>query len=116
MTPVPRNWHPYVLDEAAGQRRFIQGRAADLCGPEPTCSGAGQRSAPGSQGPAAGPVHKLDPAAIPAEGLRVERRAMLARATAGEPVLWTQRRRQPLSAPPVTDLRFDVLRAARAAP
>ena len=117
MTPVPRYWHPYVLDEPAGRRRFIQGRAADLGGPEPILL-----PEPASdllldpEAPAAGPVHKLEPAAIPAEGLRVQRRAMLARSTEGAPVLWNQRRRQPLSAPPVTDLRFDVLRAARAAP
>ena len=34
---------------------------------------------------------------------------MLTRATSGEPVLWTQRRRQPLLTPPTFALRFDVL-------
>jgi hypothetical protein len=46
---------------------------------------------------------------VPADGLRVERRAILARSTTGEPVLWTQRRRQPQLAPPTFALRFDVL-------
>jgi hypothetical protein len=32
---------------------------------------------------------------------------MLARATDGAPVLWMQRRRQPLLSPPVLTLRFD---------
>jgi hypothetical protein len=41
--------------------------------------------------------------------LRIERRAMLARATTGDPVLWTQRRRQPLLTPPTLGIRFDVL-------
>ena len=35
---------------------------------------------------------------------------MLARATTGEPVLWTQRRRLPVLAPPALALRFDELR------
>ena len=34
---------------------------------------------------------------------------MLTRATSGEPVLWTQQRRQPLLTPPTFALRFDVL-------
>jgi hypothetical protein len=34
---------------------------------------------------------------------------MLARATDGSPVLWTQRRRAPLLTPPGQRLRFDVL-------
>ena len=55
------------------------------------------------------PTHQLEPAAVPADGVRVERRAILARATDGTPVLWTQRRRQPLLTPPALALRFDVL-------
>jgi hypothetical protein len=54
-------------------------------------------------------VHQLQPAAIPSEGLRVHRRAMLARSTTGEPILWTQRRREQLLTPPTFALRFDVL-------
>jgi hypothetical protein len=42
--------------------------------------------------------------------LRIRRRAMLARSTSGEPVLWTQRQRDLLLAPPTFALRFDVLR------
>jgi hypothetical protein len=60
--------------------------------------------------PPGGPVHQIQPAAIPSEGLRVQRRTMLARSTTGQPVLWTQRRRQNLEAPPTLALRFDVLR------
>ena len=111
MTPVPRYWHPYVLDDTPGvRRRFVQGRAADLSGPEPLLL-----PEPVSdllmdpKAPAAGPVHQLAPAAIPAEGMRIQRRAMLARSTGGRPVLWNQRRQQPISAPPVSGLRFDVL-------
>jgi hypothetical protein len=59
--------------------------------------------------PAGGPVHQLQPTAIPPDGLRVQRRAMLARSVTGEPVLWTQRRREPLITPPTFALRFDLL-------
>jgi hypothetical protein len=55
-------------------------------------------------------VHQLEPSAIPSDGLRIRRRAMLARSTSGEPVLWTQRQRDLLLAPPTFALRFDVLR------
>lgn len=112
MTPIPPYWHPYVIDteSADGLRRFVQGRAADVSGPTPVLL-----PPPVSdllydpKAPPAGPVHQLEPAAIPPEGLRVQRRAMLARATTGEPVLWTQRRRDLLLAPPTFRLRFDVL-------
>lgn len=110
MTPIPPHWHPYVVEDVDGRRRFVQGRAADLSGPTPALlpppvsdllvdpNGGNGR-----------PVHQLEPAAVPADGLRIERRAVLARATTGEPVLWTQRRRQPLLTPPAFALRFDVL-------
>ncbi len=112
MTPIPPYWHPYVVDSEAadGLRRFAQGRAADLSGPTPVLL-----PPPVSdllydpKAPPGGPVHQLEPAAIPPEGLRVQRRAMLARSTTGEPVLWTQRRRDLLLAPPTFRLRFDVL-------
>jgi hypothetical protein len=110
MTPVPLHWHPYVIEDVDGRRRFVQGRAADLSGPT-----ADLMPAPTSDllhDPASGghhPVHQLEPAAVPQDGLRVERRAMLARATTGDPVLWTQRRRQPLLTPPTLGIRFDVL-------
>jgi hypothetical protein len=112
MTPVPRYWHPYVLDDSPDiRRRFVQGRAADLSGPDPVLMPEpisdllhDPRAANGD------PVHHLEPAAIPAEGVRVQRRAMLARSTQGAPVLWHQRRRESLSAPPVIELRFDILR------
>jgi hypothetical protein len=121
MTPIPRHWHPYVIDaDHQAQRRFVQGRAADLSGrrpDDPDDKTPLLLPPPESdllvdpQGGNGKPVHQLEPAAIPADGLRVERRAMLARATTGEPVLWTQRRRQPLLVPPTFALRFDVLRS-----
>jgi hypothetical protein len=111
MTPIPPHWHPYVLEEVDGRRVFVQGRAADLSGatpqllPPPACD-----LLLDPRGGNGRPVHRLEPAAIPLEGVRVERRAILARAISGEPVLWTQRRRQPMIAAPAFALRFDVLR------
>jgi hypothetical protein len=113
MTWIPPHWHPYVIDDdVAGRRRFVQGRAANLA-----ATGTDSPWMPEAQSdllidPRSGgvyPTHQLEPAAIPADGVRVERRAMLARATDGSPVLWTQRRRQPLLTPPTLPLRFDAL-------
>jgi hypothetical protein len=53
------------------------------------------------------PVHQLEPAAIPSDGVQVERRHLLGRRTDGQPVLWAQRRRVPLTAPPTLRLQFD---------
>ena len=109
-TRVRRGWHPYPVEEVAGRRRFVQGRVADL-------SGAVAVLAPPPESdlladPLAGPgdpVHQIEPAAVPADGLRLERRPLLARRTDGTPVLWTQRRRHPLLTPPASPLRFDTL-------
>lgn len=110
MTPIPLHWHPYVVEDVDGRRRFVQGRAADLSGTNPVLLPPPVSDLLIDPQRAAGqPIHQLEPSAIPADGLRVERRAILARATTGEPVLWTQRRRQPLLTPPAFGLRFDVL-------
>ncbi|MBB5079310.1 hypothetical protein [Nonomuraea endophytica] len=103
---VPEGWHPYLVGSRDGRRRFVRHRAADLSGAEPApmpdprtdlLSDAGARP------------HVIEPGAIPVDGARLERRAMLARATTGDPVLWTQRRRTPLLTPPAIRLRFDAL-------
>jgi hypothetical protein len=108
-TDVPPGWHPYVL-EVDGRRRFVQARAADLSGaapaftPEPVSDLLHDPAAPAGRSP-----HEIEPAALPSEGLRIERRAVLARRTDGMPVLWTQRSRQPLLTPPALDFRWDRL-------
>jgi hypothetical protein len=109
MTPIPARWHPYVIDDKSPRRRFIQGRAADLSGPEPVLLDPPVSDLLRDPAANGGPVHQIQPAAVPQDGLRLERRAMLARDTAGNPVLWTQRRRVPLFSPPTFALRFDVL-------
>src|SRR5262245_23505940 len=110
MTRIPRYWHPYEIEEVDGRRRYVQGRAADLSGPVAVLLPEASSDLlidPNSGG--IHPTHQLEPAAVPADGVRVERRAILARATDGSPVLWTQRRRQPLLTPPALALRFDVM-------
>jgi hypothetical protein len=117
MTPIPRYWHPYIIENVNGTRRFVQGRAADLSGPTPTLLPAPISDLLADpHAPAAGPVHQLQPATIPPDGLRLQRRAMLARSTTGEPVLWTQRRRELLLTPPTFALRFDILHPDPPAP
>lgn len=57
-----------------------------------------------------GTGHVLEAHAVPHQGLRLERRYVLARGTDGRPVLWRQRRRVPLLGGGVSNLRFDVFR------
>jgi hypothetical protein len=110
-TEVPPFWHPYLVEP--GRRRLVQGRLADL-------SGAAARLMPPPRSdllrdPASGgrhPVHQLEPAAVPTDGLQIERRYVLGRRTNGLPVLWTQRRRVPLAAPPTLRLQFDAMEPA----
>ena len=109
---VPRHWHPYVIREDPQDVRWlVQGRLVDLSTspavlrPEPLTSLLTDPDAGANDW-----AHQLDPSVVPSYGLRVERRWILARRTDGSPVLWSQRRRIPLLAPPVNQLRFDVLR------
>jgi hypothetical protein len=53
------------------------------------------------------------PLAIPSNGVEVERRWQLARDMNGAPVLWIQRQRRTLLAPPARRLRFDVMEESR---
>jgi hypothetical protein len=102
-------WHPYQIEEIEGRRRFVQGRLADLTvnpprlAPEPRA-----RVLTDATAVRPAPAHQIEPATIPTLGLRLERRSVLARGTDGMPVLWTQRRRLPLLAPPAPRLRFDI--------
>jgi len=102
---VPSHWHPYVVNDPPGRRRYRQGRLAEYppeggsrLTPEPRAVLLASRP---------GDVHELEPAAIPASGLRLERRPLLVRSVEGSPVLWIQRRRLPLLAPPANALAFD---------
>ena len=109
-TRVPTFWHPYVVREVDGRRRFVQGTLADLIARPP-------RPSPEPVSPllydpdavAPAPVHQIEPAAVPVNGLRLQRRWVLGRAADGQPLLWAQRQRTPLLAPPTSGLRFDVM-------
>jgi hypothetical protein len=109
-TTVPHRWHPYLSSDIGNVRRFVQGRLADL-----NVRPIAPRPGPTSRllrDPAAGsadPTHQIAPGAVPRNGVQIERRHVLGRRVDGQPVLWVQRRRTPLFAPPASQLRFDVL-------
>jgi len=114
-TFVPHHWHPYVIEEVGGRRTFVQGRFADYTAvnkgeigrlaPEPVAELLQDPTRKNDKDP----MHQINPAVVPVLGLRLDRRYVLARRTDGAPILWVQRRRLPLSSPPVSGLRFDVL-------
>lgn len=109
-TSMPPYWHPYEIHEIDGRRRYVQARLANLdvrppaLMPEPVSPLLADPNAP-----PAGPAHQIEPATVPTTGLRLDRRFVLGRGTDGRPVLWLQRRRLPLLAPPVSNLRYDVV-------
>jgi hypothetical protein len=109
-TPMPAYWHPYEIHEIDGRRRYVQARLANLdvrppeLMPPPVSTLLADPAAPSN-----GPAHQIEPATVPTTGLRLDRRFVLGRATDGQPVLWLQRRRLPLLAPPISNLRFDVI-------
>ena len=106
---VPDHWHPYVAS-TAGIRRYLQARLVDF-----DARPAVPRPGPTSrllQDPAAGatePYHAIFPDVVPLAGVRLDRRFVLGRSTTGSPLLWAQRRRSPLPAPPTSRLRFDLV-------
>jgi hypothetical protein len=111
-TNVPNHWHPYVIQATGSVRRYIQGRLADL----------DQRPVVPRPGPtslllldphatASEPEHAILPDVVPRLGIRIDRRFVLGRSTTGRPLLWIQRRRSPLSGPPASRLRYDLLEA-----
>lgn len=107
---VEANWHPYVVSEVAGERRYVQARLADLS-VRPVTPRPGPTSAL-LRDPAATPTdpdHMLHLDAVPRRGVRLDRRYVLGRRTDGRPVLWVQRRRLPLTAPPISSRRFDIV-------
>jgi hypothetical protein len=100
----PPRWHPYPADDDSEPRRYRQGRLA-TGGPDGVTDlpSATSRILPTDQ------VHEIVPAAIPARGLAVQRRWVLARDAEGRPVLWQQHTRHVPVAPPALRLPFDVI-------
>lgn len=132
-TTLPNGWHPYqrirlndpqptggivtaATNPGAGVGRsggWRQAVLADLTGPYPRPRpGPVSRLLGGPSGAGIGRGHQLASTAIPSNGVMLRRRAMLARDTAGRPVLWVERSTAPVSGPPVSHLRFDVLAEA----
>jgi hypothetical protein len=129
-TTLPSRWHPYQrvrasdsgvagpgdlggLGAGAGDGRsggWRQAVLADLTGPVPVPRpGPVSQLIGGPSGDGIGRGHELAATAIPSNGVRLTRRAMLARDTAGRPVLWVERSAGPAVGPPTSHLRFDVL-------
>jgi hypothetical protein len=127
-TTLPQHWHPYQRIRAddpsadggppsalvgAGDGRsgsWRQAVLADLTGEIPIPRpGPISRLIGGPSGPGLGRGHELASDAIPSSGVRIRRRAMLARDSQGRPVLWVERTAGPAVAPPTSHLRFDVL-------
>jgi hypothetical protein len=128
-TTLPNGWHPYervrvgdpdpggatitaASTPGAGDGRsggWRQGVLADLTGryPRPR-PGPVSRLIGGPSGPGLGRGHSLAAGAIPSNGVMLRRRAMLARDSAGRPVLWVERSAAPVAGPPTSHLRFDV--------
>jgi hypothetical protein len=109
-TTVPPFWHPYVTSDAGNVRRFVQASLADLnVRPVVPRPGPTSRLLRDPAATPADPSHQIAPATVPRAGLRLDRRHVLGRRTDGQPLLWIQRRRAPLSGPPASELRLDVL-------
>ncbi|HEY1325630.1 MAG TPA: hypothetical protein VGI14_01740, partial [Casimicrobiaceae bacterium] len=110
-TTLPMHWHPYRRNDGGGLfGAWEQGIVAELSGEHPRPRpGPRSRLIGGPSGAGAGRGHVVASRAIPSSGVRLQRRAMLARDTTGRPVLWVERSARPLTAPPTSHLRFDVL-------
>lgn len=58
---------------------------------------------------------RLAPLAVPSSGIRLVRRAMLARSVTGRPVLWHRRVKRPCDVPVDVGLRWDAFEPAETA-
>jgi hypothetical protein len=106
-TGLPSHWHPY---EQASGGDWRQAVLANPAGPGTPRAAPVSRLLAGDRLPSgASEVHRIARHALPSSGIRLQRRAMLARDVDGRPVLWVERRTGPLTAPPASLLRFDVL-------
>ncbi|XAS65612.1 hypothetical protein VUN84_08265 [Micrococcaceae bacterium Sec5.8] len=102
------HWIPYDIDDLDQAGALIQRRLVDYSRqvPEPM-------PLPQSRVLSGGPeIHRINPSSMPGNGIEVERRWQLARDMNGLPVLWLQRQRRSLLAPPARRLRFDVVEPA----
>lgn len=107
---ITQFWHPYELTDENGERMLIQRKLPDFS-KQPAVAMPSPK-AEILQPENNGGIHQIRPLAIPGNGIAIERRWMLARDMNGNPVLWIQRQRKPLLAPPARRLRFEVLEKA----
>ncbi len=106
---VPNHWHPYVIS-TSGVRRYLQARLVDVdARPVVARPGPTSRLLRDPWVGTSDPFHVILPDVVTPTGIRLDRRLLLGRSTTGEPLLWAQRRRSPLPAPPASRLRFDLL-------
>lgn len=96
-------WHPYIIPETDGDRWLERRRLLDFTRQNPTPMPSPQAETLQSDS------KKIAPLAVPSNGIELERRWQLARDMHGHPVLWIQRQRRSLMAPPARRLRFDVM-------
>jgi hypothetical protein len=112
-TAVPDHWHPYTREELDAAVRFVQGRLVKVgANGEPAAADLPVAGLLQSQ---SGGPHTIAPWRLPPTGVRLDTRPVLARTTSGAPVLWVQRRRQPLLSVPSSGLRFDAVSPTDAA-
>lgn len=96
------HWIPYTMSETGQPRELVQRRLVDLSRFPVVVVGVAKAAV------LTGERRRLVESVIPLGGLEVERRWMLVRDAVGEPHLWIQRQRRPLTSPPARTLRFDV--------
>lgn len=109
---IARYWYPYLIPEESVDRIFVQYRLPDLTWQHPVPMPRPRASV--LQPPEGELEHRLAPRAVAVNGIEVERRWNLARDIQGSPVLWIERQRRSLLAPPARRLRFDVMEEALA--
>lgn len=97
-------WQPYSLEEGETGRTFRHAIFDDAVFPNVNHLPKPQASVLQVEEA----VHEIETGAVPSNGLEIERCWMLARDTAGNPLLWIQRQRMPLRSPPARVVRFDV--------
>lgn len=103
-------WHPYEIDEHDEIRELVQRSLADYSLQKPKKMPLPEAKVLQWDSPHT--PHSINPLAIPSNGIELERRWQLARDMKGHPVLWIQRKRSTLLAPPARLLRFDVMETA----
>ena len=104
-----RFWHPYEIEDTQNGRRFIQRRLVDFARTNPILMPKARAEVLTVRTNGATKIHEIEPATVPANGLELERRWMLARDRGGNPILWVQRQRMPRLNPPARTMRFDVM-------